>query len=104
MIHFRGRPIFEILILFAGKVPEWLDGNLYRNGPGIQSVGPDMHQHLFDGLALLHRFHIQNGKVEYQNRYLESETYKRNMAAQRIIVSAFGTSRTVDPCKANLDK
>lgn len=39
------------------------------------------------------------GKVWYQSRFLRSETYKKNMAANRIIVSEFGTVAHPDPCK-----
>ena len=39
------------------------------------------------------------GKVQYQSRFLRSETYKKNMAANRIVVSEFGTAAHADPCK-----
>ncbi len=46
-----------------GSIPEWIKGTLTSNGPGIQKIGPDRYKHLFDGLAILHRFHIVDGKV-----------------------------------------
>ena len=39
------------------------------------------------------------GRVTYQSCYLRSETYRRNMAANRIVVSEFGTGAYPDPCK-----
>ena len=39
------------------------------------------------------------GRVTYQSRYLRSEAYHRNMAANRIVVSEFGTVAYPDPCK-----
>ena len=39
------------------------------------------------------------GRVTYQSRYLRSETYRRNMAANRIVVSELGTAAYPDPCK-----
>ena len=42
---------------------------------------------------------IAIGKVWYQSRFLRSETYKKNMAANRIVVSEFGTAAHPDPCK-----
>ena len=39
------------------------------------------------------------GRVTYQSRYLRGETYRRNMAANRIVVSEFGTGAYPDPCK-----
>jgi len=39
-------------------------------------------------------------KVTYQNRPLASDTYKKNLAAQRIVVSKFGSAASTytDPC------
>lgn len=54
--------------------------------------------HLFDSSALLHRFNIENGHVTYQCRFLKSDAYKKNKAAQRIVVTEFGTSAAPDPC------
>lgn len=45
-----------------------------------------------------YRFAIDNGRVTYQCKFLESNVYKRNRAAQRIVKSEFGTARVPDPC------
>jgi len=49
--------------IFSGTIPSWVEGVLIRNGPGIQTFGPDNYKHLFDGIAVLHRFEIKNGEV-----------------------------------------
>ncbi|XP_025269759.1 carotenoid isomerooxygenase [Camponotus floridanus] len=82
----------------TGSIPEWLTGTLMRNGPGNLKVGEYHYQHLFDSSALLHKFHIANGNVTYQRRFVQTEVYKRNMAAQRIVFTEFGTCATPDPC------
>ncbi|XP_025425910.1 carotenoid isomerooxygenase isoform X2 [Sipha flava] len=82
-----------------GHIPEWLSGSLLRNGPGSIRVGNYEFKHLFDSSALLHRFAFKNGTVSYQCRFLESNTYKQNKAAQRIVVTEFGTKACPDPCK-----
>ncbi|CAG2167808.1 unnamed protein product [Oppiella nova] len=82
-----------------GVIPVWLKGTLLRNGPGLQEVGTDKYNHMFDGLALMHRFHINNGEVSYQNKFLRSDAYLRNLKAQRIVVSEFGTTAYPDPCQ-----
>lgn len=81
----------------TGDIPSWVKGSLYRNGPGLFEFGEDKYNHLFDGMAMFQRFHISNKKVTYQSRYLQSDTYKKNMAAQRIVVNEFGTAKTSDP-------
>ncbi|CAG0914101.1 unnamed protein product [Notodromas monacha] len=82
-----------------GIIPVWLNGTLVRNGPGRIKVGDDVFNHLFDSSALLHRFHINEGQVTYQNKYVRTTSFKRNMAAQRIVVNEFGTRAQPDPCK-----
>lgn len=39
----------------SGVIPEWLNGNLLRNGPGSLKVGNSRYHHLFDSAALLHK-------------------------------------------------
>lgn len=36
----------------AGRLPDWLQGTLIRNGPGTFEVGTDRYRHWFDGLAI----------------------------------------------------
>ncbi|XP_077994411.1 carotenoid-cleaving dioxygenase, mitochondrial-like [Glandiceps talaboti] len=83
----------------TGKIPCWLEGSLLRNGPGLFDIGEQTVNHVFDGMALLHRFNIKQGKITYQSRYLRSDVYKANTAANRIVFSEFGTLAHPDPCK-----
>lgn len=76
-----------------GKIPEWLDGSLIRNGSGIFEIGETKMNHLFDGLSVMHRFSISGydqGKSTYQNRILQSDTYKEAKAANRLTMHQFG--------------
>lgn len=82
----------------SGNIPRWLSGSLFRNGPGSWKVGDDTFEHLFDCSGLLHKFCVKNGKVTYQTRFVETETFKKNRAAQRIVVTEFGTTAVADPC------
>ncbi|XP_020278000.1 carotenoid isomerooxygenase isoform X2 [Pseudomyrmex gracilis] len=83
-----------------GNVPKWLKGTLLRNGPGNLKVGEYRFQHLFDSSALLHRFGIADGEITYQRRFVQTEVYKKNMVAQRIVITEFGTCATPDPCQS----
>ncbi|XP_070813707.1 beta,beta-carotene 15,15'-dioxygenase [Chaetodon trifascialis] len=82
-----------------GSIPSWLQGTLLRNGPGLFSVGSHEYNHWFDGMSLIHSFTFCNGEVTYRSKFLKSETYKRNIQADRIVVSEFGTMIYPDPCK-----
>ncbi|VDM49950.1 unnamed protein product [Toxocara canis] len=77
---------------------------MVRNGPGIYSVGDVHYKHWFDGLALLQRFHFEDGKMWYSSKYLKSDAYTQNMTQKRIVISAFGTKSVPDPCKNILQR
>jgi carotenoid cleavage dioxygenase-like enzyme len=79
-----------------GELPPWLTGSLIRNGPGTFQVGERRYRHWFDGLAMLHRFSINEGRVSYANRFLETESYRIARDEGRIAFSEFAT----DPCRS----
>uniref|UniRef100_A0A671SB04 Carotenoid-cleaving dioxygenase, mitochondrial n=1 Tax=Sinocyclocheilus anshuiensis TaxID=1608454 RepID=A0A671SB04_9TELE len=82
-----------------GTIPTWIHGSLLRNGPGKFKFGNQHYNHWFDGMALMHRFQIEDGQVTYRSRFLRSDSYKQNSERNRIIVSEFGTLALPDPCK-----
>ncbi|KAM4703961.1 carotenoid-cleaving dioxygenase, mitochondrial-like isoform 2-T2 [Rhinophrynus dorsalis] len=84
----------------TGIVPEWIKGCLLRNGPGKFEFGEDRYNHWFDGMALMHKFTIENGCVTYMSKFLVSDTYKTNQSQNRIVISEFGTVAMPDPCKS----
>jgi beta,beta-carotene 9',10'-dioxygenase len=79
-----------------GELPRWLTGSLLRNGPGTFQVGSQRYRHWFDGLAMLHRFTINDGRVSYANRFLETEAYRAARDEGRIAYPEFAT----DPCRS----
>lgn len=61
----------------VGRIPKWLSGTLFRNGPGAWET-PDRRTrvaHWFDGLGMLHRFGFDNGRVSYRNHFLRTQTH-----------------------------
>ncbi len=79
-----------------GHMPDWLTGTLLRNGPALFEVGPDRFNHWFDGLAMLHAFSFEHGRVSYANRFLRSSAYHAWKRQGRIRYSEFAT----DPCRS----
>lgn len=79
-----------------GRIPPWVRGTLVRNGPGQFEVGHKQIRHWFDGYAMLHAFHIEEGRVSYSNRFLRSKAYLDDTAAGRIHYMGFAQ----DPCRA----
>lgn len=88
----------------TGTIPKWLNGSLYRNGPGIYQIGETCLEHLLDGFSVLHRYIIHDGEVQYQSHVLESEAWTSSGKANRLVVSQFATYASPDPCKSFLSK
>lgn len=83
----------------TGEVPKWIKGCLLRNGPAMYEIGKDAYNHWFDGLGMLHSYHIEDGKVTYTSRYLRSQAYNRAQEKRGIAMAEFGTPVPPDPCK-----
>jgi carotenoid cleavage dioxygenase-like enzyme len=79
-----------------GEVPSWLGGSLLRTGPAKFEVGEQRMKHWFDGLAMMHRFTIADGRVSYGSRFLESRSYKAAREQGRLVYGEFAT----DPCRS----
>src|SRR5690242_9754798 len=75
-----------------GALPAWLQGTLIRNGPAGYEHGP---RHWFDGVAMLHRFAVRDGRVSYANRYLRTKAFAAAREG-RIGYREFAT----DPCRS----
>ena len=46
-------------------------------------------EHLFDGHACLHKFKIENGKVTYSNKFLETKSFTKSLAENRLYAGWF---------------
>ncbi|MGO9761904.1 MAG: carotenoid oxygenase family protein [Solirubrobacteraceae bacterium] len=83
-------------LALTGELPGWLHGSLLRTGPAKFEVGAQHMRHWFDGLAMLHRFTIDDGHVSYGNRFLESRSYRAAREHDGIVFGEFAT----DPCRS----
>jgi carotenoid isomerooxygenase len=63
-----------------------------QNGPGAFVIKDVVLNHLFDGMAMLHRFNIADGKVTYQCRFVDSNAYKKIKAENKVMMGEFGTA------------
>lgn len=79
-----------------GQLPSWLCGSLLRTGPSKFEIGDQQMKHWFDGLAMLHRFTIEDGRVSYGSRMLESRSYRAASEQGRMVYGEFAT----DPCRS----
>ena len=79
----------------TGRFPDWLSGSLLRVGPARFEAGGRSVAHWFDGLAMLHRFGFERGRVSYRNRFLRSDAFEAVERTGRVAHSGFMT----DPCR-----
>lgn len=84
----------------SGKIPEWLEGNYIRNGPGMFHINGKRVNHWFDAMGALHSFNICNGKVDYISKYIPCESYRSATEEGKLSFSEFAT----DPCKSIFKK
>ncbi|MDY7083098.1 MAG: carotenoid oxygenase family protein, partial [Halobacteria archaeon] len=77
-----------------GDIPDWVNGALLRNGPAKFEDSAKSFNHWFDGMAMLRRFSIRNGRVEYSNKFLESKAYE-SVKNGEMAYDEFAT----DPCR-----
>lgn len=62
-----------------GRVPSALRGTLYRDGPGLFSMGGHRYEHWFDGDGLVSALRLADGRAEGASRLVES----RGLAEER---------------------
>ncbi len=84
-------PVLDV----SGTIPEWVDGFLLRNGPGMVNADKPM-RHWFDGLAMLHQFKIKQGGVSYKSRFIDCVAYRSFKDTGKFLYSDFAT----DPCRS----
>lgn len=86
----RGQWIEDI----QGEIPAALHGTLFRNGPGRLEVGGIPIGHPFDGDGMICAFSLSQGRLYFQNRYVQTAGYVAETAANKILYrGVFGTKK-----------
>lgn len=74
-------------LIVEGEIPPDLEGSLYRAGPN-QRFAPRGDYHLFAGDGMVHAFHIKNGKVDYNNRWVRTAKWHIEDKEGRAVINA----------------
>lgn len=74
-----------------GEVPAEIAGTLYLSCVGRNSIGGQQFGHWFDGDGMINAVTLRDGKVHYKNRYVRTEKFVNESAAQRILYRGVGT-------------
>jgi all-trans-8'-apo-beta-carotenal 15,15'-oxygenase len=80
----------KVVTEIEGRIPDGLAGTLYRNGPGTH----DWTTSFFDGDGMIRAVQIgEDGTVRYQAKYVETEKYLKEKAANKQLYRLAGTNR-----------
>lgn len=78
-------------LFVEGRIPEALQGDFYRNGPGRHSLGGMRYHHFFDGDGLLQQYQVRGQSVVHRARFVRTGKFIADSAAGRPVREAFGT-------------
>nr|6C7O_A Chain A, Apocarotenoid-15,15'-oxygenase [Synechocystis sp. PCC 6803 substr. Kazusa]6C7O_B Chain B, Apocarotenoid-15,15'-oxygenase [Synechocystis sp. PCC 6803 substr. Kazusa]6C7P_A Chain A, Apocarotenoid-15,15'-oxygenase [Synechocystis sp. PCC 6803 substr. Kazusa]6C7P_B Chain B, Apocarotenoid-15,15'-oxygenase [Synechocystis sp. PCC 6803 substr. Kazusa] len=69
-----------------GSIPLWLQGTLYRNGPGLLEIGDRPLKHPFDGDGMVTAFKFPgDGRVHFQSKFVRTQGYVEEQKAGKMI-------------------
>jgi len=78
-------------LAIEGRWPAGLAGTFYRNGPARHDVGELRYHHWFDGDGMVQAFRIADGRIAHRGRMVQTDKYRREIAAGRALERTFGT-------------
>ena len=79
-------------LIVEGEIPRELRGALYRNGPNQRFSPRGGIYHPFGGDGMIHAFFFENGRVDYRNRWVRTERFRREDAAGESLFGGFGVA------------
>ena len=77
----------------SGRLPAWLHGTCYWNGPGRFRRGEQRYGHWLDGDGMVTALRFTgDGRVHFTNRFVRSTKWTAEEAAGRALFRTFGTA------------
>lgn len=106
-------PCLENLFLFdakedayeiapVGKIPEWLRGSYYVNGPARFHRGDFRYRHWLDGDGMVCALHFGGSGVRFVNRFVQTQKLMEENEARRPLYRGFGTAFPGDRLRRNV--
>ncbi|MCP5144533.1 MAG: carotenoid oxygenase family protein [Gammaproteobacteria bacterium] len=112
MAHFPNSPLYqEVLHLgrlegditdleLEGEVPAGLDGAFFRVHPDPQFPPMYPNDQFFNGDGMVSQFRIKNGRINFKQRYAQTDKWKLERAAGRPLFGVYRNAQTDDPSVA----
>lgn len=80
-----------------GEVPAQLNGTYHRVHPDQQFAPRFDNEQFFNGDGLISLFRFQNGRVDFKQRYAQTDKFKLERAAGKALFGAYRNPLTDDP-------
>lgn len=112
MAHFPSNPGFQgamrplrfqgdiLDVEIEGEIPADLDGAFHRVHPDPQFTPYDPNDQFFNGDGMVSMFRVKQGKVDFKQRYAQTDKWKIENAAGRALFGAYRNHLTDDPAVA----
>ena len=71
--------------VISGNIPSWLDGTLYRVGPGLYELGNRRVNNMVDALSKVCRWSFNNGEATFSTSFLKSSIYNRTKENEELV-------------------
>jgi carotenoid cleavage dioxygenase len=89
-------------LIVEGELPPDLVGTYFRNGPDpLHPPRDGDHYHWFHGDGMIQRFHFEQGRVSWRNRWVRTRKYELEREAGRSLFGVLGNPMTADPAVAS---
>jgi len=83
-----------------GDLPDWLDGAFHRVHPDPQFTPKDPDDQFFNGDGMVSMFRVKGGKVDFKQRFAQTDKWKLENAAGKALFGAYRNHLDDDPAVA----
>lgn len=91
-------------LLVEGEIPAEFEGSFFRAVPDPAHPPMFDDDHILSGDGMISRFRFDNGRVDYDIRYVETARYTAERAARRALFGQYRNPYTDDPSVAGVDR
>ena len=85
-----------------GRIPKWLLGTYYVNGPARFERAGRRYKHWLDGDGMVGRLHFGRDGVTFTNRFVQTPKLRDEEAAGQFLYRGFGTAWPGDRLRRNV--
>jgi all-trans-8'-apo-beta-carotenal 15,15'-oxygenase len=87
---------------YSGRVPKWLRGSWYINGPARFERAGQRYNHWLDGDGMVCALLFEGEQLRFTNRFVRTPKWITEQAAGRFLYRGFGTTFAGDLLRHNL--